>query len=582
MLGHCKYLMESLQNPMSLDDAKAKIQSLAAVGGDVGATAGVGVGVGVGVGAGAGAGAATAPVADTAQVKAQETRKKLQKFEDQDWRELDQLGLYNVHRPLRELNTNSNNNFHDNGNFNGGYGNAGSAAAYYGVGDGNGNFSARSAHSSSSSSSHQSASSPHYSSQISGLSNHAIDMHLLTTQAVSDKDKWSSVAIPLHNTRLDHPPFAGGNRNQNDHNDNDNNENNANYNHNNNINDSNTNNINNNNESLADRPGITNSSLENLPKRKNRSTTHPNNISNTDHNRISIDKSNPTQPKFAYFDKDVHASSILRPLFSNWVTGHEVDDSLYWITYAQQPSKFLPKHPELDPDRVENVLRTAPDANGNTKAIAISEATEQRLVELQEKNKAFAIKQRSLLRLISREAMTYGYRKEALGNYIKLESDKVDNLATVFQNELLVMINTQHSLKTAATMTREQITRRETAALKIQGLFRGKIARMYVESLRGQFRVMVALQNLLNELANNPGDYDGGGGGGGGDGGSGGGKNNGNYPLLGRNSVGARALGINLQRSSAGIVVVLLWSCIVALLVLVCLSDYFCVCDFDD
>lgn len=260
----------------------------------------------------------------------------------------------------------------------------------------------------------------------------AIEIHLKTAQTMRDRDHWGVVTIPLNNN-IAHANVAAA--------------------------------------IYVDK---TLDGTEDAESRKH--------LKLRDANFVSVDRS---LEGFGSRKRN-NDGKTFRPLVSDWADGKDVEESMYWITYASQPTKILAP---VAKDEVEVADRTA-SAIVDQSVEAITAAR-------------LRVDKNALVKQITHEAMNYPRRRQEISAKLQAESDYIGRKAQQYLDQA---INEYHQMKLSKAqekLSAEMQERQLRAAIRIQALFRGKYNRVKSAKLRSERRVLVALQNLLAEIANN-------------------------------------------------------------------------------
>ena len=197
--------------------------------------------------------------------------------------------------------------------------------------------------------------------------------------------------------------------------------------------------------------------------------------------RSSLNKSiedNPSNPAAAHLSQRLLTDAkLFKPLANQWASGADIEDSLYWIAYATQPSNRQPTSTSTEPSP------TTADEDPTTRKY-----------------------NDQLRQMIAVEAMSLPRRVPRLLEQVKRENERVDRLAAVIQHETLTFLRKERALYDKLVLGEEKSSLQHRAAIRIQAVARGRSARLRTAGMKANRRVLVALHNLLQEINISEGD----------------------------------------------------------------------------
>jgi len=216
---------------------------------------------------------------------------------------------------------------------------------------------------------------------------------------------------------------------------------------------------------------------------------------------------------------------------SHWAAGADAEESLWWVSYAAQPCKYGSKHLSDEATKgtkrrgdVDDALLDDGDALEKEEALE-RERWEKATSELG------LVSGADLLQKVAKETMGKDRRMASVMRHVQHEELRTERLASVFAQQALQL---QQARFLAAIAGSEGSTGRgegvearrvSAASTAIQKIVRGRLARLRVNALIAESRVVAALRALLSELSR-PGLRSGGAGAGVKGGGGGGGLAN--------------------------------------------------------
>jgi len=197
--------------------------------------------------------------------------------------------------------------------------------------------------------------------------------------------------------------------------------------------------------------------------------------------RSSLNKSiddNPTNPAAAHLSQRLLTDAkLFKPLANQWASGVDIEDSLYWIAYATQPSNRQPTSSSSDPPVLP----------------ADEDPTTRKYNE-------------QLRQMIAVEAMSLPRRVPRLLEQVKRENERIDRLAAVIQHETFTFLRKERALYDKMVLGEEKSSLQHRAVIRIQAVARGRSARLRTAGMKANRRVLVALHNLLQEINISEGD----------------------------------------------------------------------------
>jgi hypothetical protein len=187
---------------------------------------------------------------------------------------------------------------------------------------------------------------------------------------------------------------------------------------------------------------------------------------------------NPTNPAAAHLSQRLLTDAkLFKPLANQWASGVDIEDSLYWIAYATQPSNRQPTSSSSDPPVLP----------------ADEDPTTRKYNE-------------QLRQMIAVEAMSLPRRVPRLLEQVKRENERIDRLAAVIQHETFTFLRKERALYDKMVLGEEKSSLQHRAVIRIQAVARGRSARLRTAGMKANRRVLVALHNLLQEINISEGD----------------------------------------------------------------------------
>lgn len=197
-------------------------------------------------------------------------------------------------------------------------------------------------------------------------------------------------------------------------------------------------------------------------------------------------------------------------------TGSDLEESLYWISYATQPSHIrispghhLPPGTKAD-DNITKKLHgeAGPDVNSMESEAGRGKEEEEidvspnlmLLRQLNPQEDQLQAQHAALRNQISAQVMSAAQRRDRIRELCIADSNRVARLATHYQQEILSMCEREGMVRAQREESEEEKRRKVRAATLIQSQARGRSARMRTAGLRAQRRVISALQTLLREI----------------------------------------------------------------------------------
>ena len=191
-------------------------------------------------------------------------------------------------------------------------------------------------------------------------------------------------------------------------------------------------------------------------------------------------------------------------LASAWADGSDVEESLWWVAYASQGRRYLTDISDVHDQALDSDALLISHVDGEHKdpgtwanvgkhnGTPAQRAASELVGEVEGEK---------LLLQLSKQALGAGKRRAEVAKKCEEFSRRVDQLSNVFQHEALSILQTKLAGANAKMLTAHEIRRRDFAATKIQALIRGSKGRKVASVLKSELRVMLALQNLVNELS---------------------------------------------------------------------------------
>lgn len=184
---------------------------------------------------------------------------------------------------------------------------------------------------------------------------------------------------------------------------------------------------------------------------------------------------------------------LFKPLVGDWVAGADVEDSLYWVGYASQPSKI-----KIAPGAVDLYAKDSSDLPETPER---PRGPGEEKIDKKLESLLPAIPSQQLLQKVSLDAMSYTQRRQRVLQQCREEEERVARLANVIQETTLAQLRRDGILRAQQATSLAHQQQQHAAATKIQSLHRGRVARKALVGSRAQRRILVALQNLLVEIA---------------------------------------------------------------------------------
>lgn len=196
--------------------------------------------------------------------------------------------------------------------------------------------------------------------------------------------------------------------------------------------------------------------------------------------------------------------------FSETELVHEMKESLLWVSYASQQSKYVSKSPidtnsseRFDQYEASNLHDFGTDDAAIKELLSQWLSVGQRVGNLSQQQAQDVLGEvigRDLLSKISENVAKLRHRRKEWENVIKQEYEKREKLAKMYQERVVLdyLRKFESGLQARSELERE---RRGKAAVKIQSILRGRLARNNFNLLKAEKRVMQALHNLVIELS---------------------------------------------------------------------------------
>jgi hypothetical protein len=195
--------------------------------------------------------------------------------------------------------------------------------------------------------------------------------------------------------------------------------------------------------------------------------------------------------------KQLTKPASLRNLANKWSTGVDADDSLYWITYATQPSKVLHR----EEDRANPFLNKAPAASktgteAEQSAVTVTPTNPtMEFIRKQSTNENY----KTMLKEFHLNLINPQKRLNASLHKINKESQKISELSENIQKQFWKDIKYKYFEEFQASSKKERLNRKMKTIIFIQSRIRGFLQRMRYRKLKKQQRFYLAIQNLLHE-----------------------------------------------------------------------------------
>jgi hypothetical protein len=192
--------------------------------------------------------------------------------------------------------------------------------------------------------------------------------------------------------------------------------------------------------------------------------------------------------------KQLTKPASLRNLANKWSTGVDADDSLYWITYATQPSKVLHR----EEDRANPFLNKAPPASktGEEQSVTVTSPNPtMEFIRKQSTNENY----KTMLKEFHLNLINPQKRLNASLHKINKENQKISELSENIQKQFWKDIKYKYFEEFQASSKRDRLNRKMKTIIFIQSRIRGFLQRMRYRKLKKQQRFYLAIQNLLHE-----------------------------------------------------------------------------------
>jgi hypothetical protein len=196
-----------------------------------------------------------------------------------------------------------------------------------------------------------------------------------------------------------------------------------------------------------------------------------------------------------------HEGLHAHALASDWADGIDIEESLYWASYASQPSKYATQSATGVSRGVgasEGGVDEDPEHRGGWTSMGnLSHApTQQKAQEMMGE-----VEGEKLIRALSRQALGSMKCRDAVRIQCAKEDERVTRLSQVFTDEAVGLIYRNMAQRNLSNLTKEEEAKHGAAALRVQSLFRGNKGRKLAEAHKADHRVLDALQNLVTELS---------------------------------------------------------------------------------
>jgi hypothetical protein len=192
-------------------------------------------------------------------------------------------------------------------------------------------------------------------------------------------------------------------------------------------------------------------------------------------------------------------------LATEWADGTDVEESLWWVSYAAQPRRYLSELSTFDEEKDPGILRKAQgageDPDGGADHGWTSMGKRDSAAQRAASDLVGEVEGEKLLLQLSKQALGAGKRRDEVVTKTIEFNSRVNRLAKVFQDESLRILQARMAGVNAKILTENEKKKRELSAARIQALVRGRKDRKLAAKMRAEQRVLVALQNLVNELS---------------------------------------------------------------------------------
>lgn len=208
----------------------------------------------------------------------------------------------------------------------------------------------------------------------------------------------------------------------------------------------------------------------------------------------------------------------MRARSGRWVTGEDLEHSLWWVSYATQRSKYAASAAQqacMPPSAdVDDAMAHAYEEVTGLSALRQSDhvdADGAHVPSAQEASRAATnaalgiVHGAELLKKVARDVLAAPRRLDAVRAHCLTENKRADALASVYTQQVMALqIKQRHDARRRLLSARE-IQDQEKATVKIQSLARRRRAAERVGALQAERRVGRALQVLLQELGRQQG-----------------------------------------------------------------------------